>query len=141
MKNPSINLPSLSDLELEVMKVVWDLGDCSSAQVVEAYQVKRALAPTTIRTVLTKLKEKGYVKQIPSMQRGFMFRPTILREKMAKRSLKDCLDSWFNGAPKQAIAYLLDEDLPPEELAEIKAMLEKHDEQKRTCEGHDCFLS
>jgi BlaI family penicillinase repressor len=118
----------LSGLELEVMNVVWDLGDCSSAQVVERYQSKRALAPTTIRTVLSKLREKGYIKQIPSMQRGFMFSPVVAREKVARRSLRELLGSLFDGSPKQAISYLLEEEIGEDELKEIRAMLNK---QKR----------
>ena len=108
------------------MNVVWDLGDCSSAQVVAAYQAKRPLAPTTIRTVLTKLREKGYIKQIPSMQRGFMFRAVVDREKVARRSLKELLGSLFDGSPKQAISYLLEEDIGEDELKEIRAMLDEH---------------
>lgn len=116
----------LSALELEVMNVVWQLGDCSSADIVESFQQKRLLAPTTIRTVLTKLLEKGYVKQIPSMKRGFMFRPRIKREKVARRSLKELLGNLFDSSPKQAIAYLLEEEIDEAEMREIRAMLAAH---------------
>lgn len=107
------------------MNVVWDLGDCSSAQVVSGYQAKRALAPTTIRTVLTKLREKGYIKQIPSMQRGFMFSAVIDREKVARRSLRELLGTMFDGSPKQAISYLLEEEIGDEELKEIRELLDR----------------
>lgn len=56
-------LKELSDLELAVMDVVWELGECSSAQVVERFQAQRPLAATTIRTVLTTIEKKGYLER------------------------------------------------------------------------------
>ena len=116
--------PTLSKLELEVMNVVWELGDCTSAQVIERFADKRRLAPTTIRTVLTKLRDKGYVKPIPSLERGFTFRPTVKREAVARRSLKDLVESLFHDSPQQAIASLLDEaDITDAELDELRRMI------------------
>ena len=43
--------PELSRLELEIMDVVWELGDCSSAEVITAYRKKRPLAPTSCPAV------------------------------------------------------------------------------------------
>lgn len=118
-------LPALSSLELEVMNVVWELGDCTSAQVIEAYARKRTLAPTTIRTVLTKLREKGYIEPIPTVGRGFLFHPKVARELVARRSLRELLGSLFQNSPRQAIAYLLDDaDIPESELEEIRRILE-----------------
>lgn len=121
--------PALSSLELDVMDVVWELGDCTSAQVIEAFARKRPLAPTTIRTVLTNLRNKGYIKPIPTIGRGFMFRPTVPRESVARRSLKELLTSLFRNSPRQAIAYLLDDaNVTEDELDEIRRMI---DERKR----------
>jgi len=116
--------PTLSRLELEVMNIVWDLGDCTSAQVIEAFRKTRTLAPTTVRTVLAKLREKGYVKPIPSIERGFTFRATVRREAVARRSLKDLVESLFHDSPQQAIAYLLDEaEITDAELDELRRMI------------------
>jgi len=116
--------PALTGLELEIMNTVWELGDCTSAQVIAAFDRVRPLAPTTIRTVLTKLREKGYVKPIPSIERGFMLRPTIEREAVARRSLKDLVESLFHDSPQQAIAYLLDDaDITDADLNELRRMI------------------
>ena len=56
------DLPELSRLELAVMGVVWELGDCSSAEVIAAFTKRRRLAVTTIRTVLANLRKKGYLE-------------------------------------------------------------------------------
>jgi len=122
-------MTELSRLEQDVMNVVWDLGECSSAEVIEAYTKKRALAKTTIRTVMSNLRKKGYVEPIPTVERGFRFRPCVSRETVAKRSLKNLVSDLFSGSPRQAIAHLLKhEQIDEDDLEEIRHMI---DERKR----------
>ena len=117
--------PPLSPLELEVMDLVWSLGECTSAQVTGEFQRKRPLAPTTIRTVLTSLRVKGYIEPIPTISRGFTWRPVVPRESVARRSLRELVAALLGNSPRQAIAYLLDEsDMTDHELDEIRRMLD-----------------
>jgi BlaI family penicillinase repressor len=119
------NRPPLGGLELEVMLVVWELGECTSGDVIAAFRRKRTLAPSTIRNVLAKLRAKGYVKPIPSIGRGFLLRPTVQRETFARRTLKSLLSSLFEGSPRQAIAYLLhDTAISDQELDEIRELID-----------------
>ena len=123
--------PALSPLELDVMNVVWGLGDCTSSQVIGEFGRIRPLAPTTIRTVLANLRSKGYVKPIPTIGRGFRLRPTVPRESVARRSLQELLASLFHDSPRQAIAYMLDDvDIPDSELDEIRRMIESSKQRK-----------
>lgn len=115
------------------MGVVWELGDCTSAEVIDRFSEIRPLAPTTIRTVLAKLREKGYVKQIPSMERGYMFRAAVSRESVARTLLGEWTSSLFRDAPQQAIACLLDSaDIDEADLDEIRRMI---DDRKKKQEG------
>ena len=117
--------PALSPLELQVMDVVWGLGDCTSAQVIEAFAERRRLAPTTIRTVLTNLRRKGYVKPIPTIERGFKLRPVVPREAVARRSVRDLLQSLFADSPQRAVAYLIeDADISDAELDELSRLID-----------------
>ncbi len=127
------DLPRLSDLEMEVMDVVWRLGECGSAQVIEAFaaQKQRRLADTTIRTVLTKLREKGYIELIPSVQRSYLFRAAVPRQAVAKRSVSDLLRQIFEGSPRQAIAHLLnEEEVSDSDLDEIRRMINARTRKK-----------
>ena len=119
------SLELLTPLELEVMGVVWELGDCTSAQVTAAFRKRRQLAPSTIRTVLSTLCKKGYVEPVPAIGRGFTFRATIKRETAARTSLSALVASFFKGSPRQAIAYLLsDEDITESDLNELRREIE-----------------
>ena len=127
------DLPVLSGLELEVMLVVWELGECTSGDVIEAFRKKRELAASTLRNVLAKLRAKGYVTPIPSIGRGFLLRPTVAREAVARRTLKTVMSSLFEGSPKQAIAYLLDDAQISQ--ADLNELRKRIDARKREGEA------
>ena len=124
-KRPAAGRPELSKLELAVMTVVWELGECSSAEAIAAFRRRRKLAPTTIKTVLANLRKKGYLEPMPTIERGLRLRPTVSRASVAKRSLRELLASLFQGSPQQAIAHLLkEEDLSDDDMAEIRRILD-----------------
>ena len=115
----------LSPLEQDVMNVVWELGECSSAEVIVSFKKTRKLADTTIRTVLANLRKKGYLKPVPTIERGFRLKPCVSREEVAHRSVGKLLSNFFGGSPKQAISFLLkDERIDHEEMEEIRRLLE-----------------
>jgi BlaI family penicillinase repressor len=125
----------LSDLELAVMAVVWELGECSSAEVVERFSERRQLAPTTIRTVLASIEKKGYLERVPTVERGLRYRPRVDREDVAGRSLRKLVGNLFGGSPRHAIAWLLrEEDLADADLEEIRGLIEtrKRREKERS---------
>lgn len=129
-KKDTNNLTRLSRLERDVMNVVWTLTqntpDCPSADVVEAFQKKRSLADTTIRTVLRNLRKKGYVEPVPTIERGLRLRPTVAREAVARGTLRELVEGFFDGSPRQAISFLLkDHDIDEEELAAIRRVLDE----------------
>lgn len=121
----SAKLPQLGELELEVMLVVWELGECTSGDVIEAFGKRRELAASTLRNVLANLRTKGYLKPVPTIGRGFLLRPTVKRESVANHTLQGWLRSFFQDSPQQAVASLLDvSDATDEELEAIRKMIE-----------------
>src|SRR5262249_9503106 len=123
-------LPPLSGLELEVMLVVWELGECTSGHVIEAFRRKRELAASTLRNVLANLRAKGYVTPVPTIGRGFLLRPAIQRDAVVRRTLKSLLSALFEGSPKQAIAYLLDDAaISQSDLGELRKQIDARKRQ------------
>ena len=106
-KDPNRNeLANLSRLEMSVMGVVWELGDCSSAEVTQAFSRKRPLAPTTIRSVLANLRKKGYLKPIPTIERGFRMRATVKRDAVARSTLGDLVKHLGIPAEERGITFV-----------------------------------
>jgi predicted transcriptional regulator len=123
----------LSKLEMEVMDEIWKLGECSSNDVIESFAKRRPLAPTTIRTVLTKLKTKGYVEAVPTVERAMRIRPTVARDSVIRRTLDRLRESLFGGSPHQAIAYLLDaEEISADELRELRQLIDARRNRRKS---------
>lgn len=115
----------LSDMELEIMNIVWRIEHCTSAEIIKEYCRKRPLAETTIRTVLSTLRKKGYLDLVPTKERTYIYRSAVSRESVARRSLRTLIKRLFRGSPHEAIAYLIeDEDLDDAEFDAIRQMVE-----------------
>jgi predicted transcriptional regulator len=120
-------LSELSPLELEVMNVIWALGECTSADVIKEFGKKRKLANTTIRTVLANIRKKGYLEAVPSVEPRIRFRPAVTRRTVKRRTVKQLLSDMFGDSPREAIEFLLkEEDIDENELGEIRRLLEEH---------------
>jgi BlaI family transcriptional regulator, penicillinase repressor len=122
----------LSDMELDVMGVVWDLGECTSAEIIAEYGKKRSLAETTIRTVLSNLRKKGFLELVPTVERTYVYRSAVSRESVARGSLRALVGRLFGGSPREAIAYLIeDEDWDESEFEAIRRIVKSRQGDKR----------
>lgn len=114
----------LSEMELDIMGIVWRLGECNSPQIIQEYCAKRPLAETTIRTVLSNLRKKGYLELVPTTAAAYVYRGAVSRESVARRNLRKLVGRLFGGSPKEAIAYLIeDEDLDDAEIKAIQDLI------------------
>ena len=130
-QNVEKDLPELSRLEQEIMGIVWTLGECTSAEVIAVYTQERTLAKTTIRTVLANLRTKGYLEQVPSLDRGYRLRACVARETVATRSLSTIIRTLFAGSPRHAISHLINEDtIDDNDLNEIQRMITSRKKNK-----------
>ena len=107
------------------MRVCWELGEFTSAQVIEGFRKHRPLADTTVRTVLSNLRDKGYLELVPSVDRRYRMRPTVDRQSVAGRLLKQLVAGLFGDSPQEAIICLLQDDgLRLDELDQIRQLIE-----------------
>ena len=62
----------LGDLQLAIMRVLWNHDEATVAEVHEALEPERGLALTTIATMLTKMEKKGVVEHRAEGRRGIV---------------------------------------------------------------------
>lgn len=116
--------PSLTPLELEIMNVLWETGP-ANVQTVQARLEARALAYTTVQTMLNVLHRKGRVKR-QLKDRAYLYKPALSREKAVKHAVGEMLDRFFGGSADSLVLNLLeDRRLTPERLAGLQKLLEK----------------
>lgn len=119
----------LTPLELELMKVLWRLGQGTVQQVQEALPGE-PLAYTTVQTMLNVLEAKGKLER-GKQQRAFVYRPKESRGQAITSTLKDLTDRLFNGSAEELVLGLLEtKQLTPARLAKLQAKLAAQKEPK-----------
>ncbi len=117
--------PRLGDLQLAIMRVLWEGGEASAGQVHKALYPSRALALTTIATMLRKMETKGVVKHRRE-GRQFLYRPLVAEGDVHRSMVEDLVDRLFAGDALQLVNHLLAEgDIDLGELEELKRRLQE----------------
>ena len=98
---------NLGDVEQAVMDYVWSNGPCSSEECREALAEARPMKESTIRTVLRRLEEKGYVAHELN-GRTFIYRAAEARQNVAVRAVKNIIDRFCEGSAEQLVIGLVD---------------------------------
>jgi|CXWL01.1.fsa_nt_gi predicted transcriptional regulator len=122
----------LGDLQLAIMRVLWDRQEASAAEVHEALAADRGLAPTTIATMLVKLEKKGAVAHRVDGRR-FLYQPLVSEPVVRRSMLATLTERLFGGEVTALVAHLLAEhDIDRRELAELEALLASHGRDSAT---------
>lgn len=95
----------LPELELECIKVLWDLGDLTVRGVRDRLLPRRPLAYTTVLTLLDRLARKGAVTRRKS-GRAHLYHPVYTRAEAREAALQRLLEHYFDGSPRQLIEHL-----------------------------------
>jgi predicted transcriptional regulator len=95
----------LGELERGILSIVWRRGFGTAEQVRE--ELSRPLKDSTVRTVLRRLEEKGYVAHSVK-NRKFLYRPKQSRQHVAGRAAKRIVDWFCEGSVEALLAGLVD---------------------------------
>ena len=95
----------LGDLERSILLIIWRLGNVTAEQVRE--ELPRPLKDSTIRTVLRRLEEKGYLSHSVE-NRTFVYRPAESRQRVAGRAVKRILDWFCEGSVEALLVGMVD---------------------------------
>jgi predicted transcriptional regulator len=116
-------LPPLGDLEHELLTILWTYGEMTAGGVRK--HVARKLKDATIRTVLRRLEEKGYVTH--SVDAGtFIYRPKESAETTAANAVKGIVDRFCGGSMERVLQALVEAALiNPEQLTVIAGKLKR----------------
>lgn len=122
----------LTDLQLAVMKALWNIGEGTVSDVVAAMaSQERALAPTTVATLLQRLAKQGWVSHRKN-GRQFLYRAAVDQKEAAQSGLQRVLRAFFGGKVSLLTAQLLEsERLTKNELAELKKLLDQQQKAPR----------
>ncbi len=128
MKGPR----NLGDLQLAILRTLWDRENTSVADVHEALR-DRGLALTTIATMLRKMEEKGLVSHI-EQGRQFLYATKVDPELVQRNLVGDLVTRLFDGDPLALVNHLLREgEIELTELDDLRRQVaEAEKKQRRT---------
>lgn len=118
-------LPNLSENQLEIMDVIWRLGEATLGDIWADLSRGRAVAKNTIQTLLTRLVEKGWL-QTRTEGKTFHYSATTPRESTLSGVVQKLVDTAFKGSTEGLMLALLDgKELSKEEADRIREIIER----------------
>ncbi len=113
---------TLTEAELRLMRVFWQRGECSVAEVVDA--IDEPLAYTSVLTTVRVLKDKGYLTHRQE-GRAYLYTACVAEHEASRSEIRHVLQRFFGNSRESLLVSLLgDDEVTPEELARLKRAIE-----------------
>lgn len=119
------DVPRISDAEWDVMEVVWRRGPMTAAEIIAGLAATRDWNHRTIRTLLSRLVEKGALRREGQGGRS-AYRPLITRRKCVREAGRSFLEKIFGGDAESLLTHFVrDTDVGPEEIERLRRLLDE----------------
>lgn len=119
----------LTELQLEIMRVLWDLGEATVGEVHDLVGVKRGLAQATIATLLRRLEKKGAVMHEPQ-GRQFVYRAAITSDAVRRSMLTNVAERLLpNEVPALINQLFASKKIGADELEQVKKLIEQKERE------------
>lgn len=120
---------ALSELQLDLMRVLWERGEASTAEVLEGLSGRRELAHTTVATLLSRLEKRGLLAARRD-GRQVLYRPQVGEGEVRRSMVGSLLGSLFGGDARALLAHLVrEQEIRPGDLAKARALLDDQAER------------
>jgi BlaI family transcriptional regulator, penicillinase repressor len=115
---------TLTEAELRIMQVLWQMESGTVQQILDALPEKPALAYNTVLTTIRILERKGYVGHDKD-GRAHIFRPTVARDEASRSEIRHLVGRFFRNSHEDLVLNILeDRGIAPQELERLRKMLE-----------------
>ena len=115
---------NLSNLELDVMRLVWRDKEVIVPDLHRELEHDRGLSYSTVKTIVDRLEEKGAIGRIRTYGRTILYGALIEEQTLAKPMVKDLLRRLFGGQARPMISHLLNEaELTSDDLRQLEKLI------------------
>jgi predicted transcriptional regulator len=123
MNKKRTELPELTPAQGEIMEIIWDRGEVSASEVRKVLSQTRAVARNTVRTLLERMEEKGWIIHRED-GRTFLYAAAHPRQATIGQKVHEVVETVCGGSAEALVTALLDyRGLSSGELERIRAML------------------
>lgn len=123
--------PALSKGEMEVARLLWQLGPATVRQVHEALPADRTMDFATVQTYLRRIETKGYAtSKLDGRTR--VYSPKAKPKTVIRRTIDDLVERLFGGETMPLVRHLIEErGIRDNELAELRQLVERLEKEGR----------
>jgi predicted transcriptional regulator len=115
---------NLTPVELELMDILWKIGQGTVRDVMHHLSVQRTLAYTSVSTILRILQQKKIIT-VEKLMRQHIYLPILSKETFVAYSVKRIISQVFAGDSVQLVSYLMNKsDLTQKEIGKIQILLD-----------------
>jgi predicted transcriptional regulator len=114
---------SLTDLQLAIMRILWESAEATVVEVQHRLRPERDLAQTTIATLLTRLEKRGVVEHRLD-GRQFVYRPLVTEQDVRRSMVSELTHLLFDGSSAALMTHLLrSREMQPGDLDRVRQMI------------------
>ena len=113
----------LTELQLAILRVIWDRGEATVQDIWEALHTERGLAQTTVATMLSRLERRGVVTR-RAQSRQYHYRAAVTEREVQHSMVGELTERLFDGDVTALVQHLLSgADVSPGDIAKIRDMI------------------
>ena len=115
----------LTELQLAILRVIWDRSEATVQDIWEALHAERGLAQTTVATMLSRLERRGVVTRRAQL-RQYHYRAAVTEREVQHSMVGELTERLFDGDVTALVQHLLTgKDVSPGDIAKIRDMIER----------------
>jgi BlaI family penicillinase repressor len=117
---------TLSDFELEVMQLFWQMNEATAPQIHKQIEQRRDTKYTTVKTIIDRLEKKEAIKRTKSEGRTIFYLPIIEKHNIRRPLIKNFIEKVFLGKSRLLAAHILEqEELSLDDIEYLESLLKE----------------
>ncbi len=113
----------LTELQIAILRFLWDQGELTVAQIWEQLYAERKLAQTTIATIVARLQRRRILAR-RTKDKQFVYRALVTEADVQHSMVSELTERLFAGDVTALVSHLLsDRDMTPGDLARVRKMI------------------
>ncbi len=125
------DIHQLTELQIALLRVLWERGQATVAEICEALRDERGLALTTVATLLSRLEKRGVVRH-ETRSRQYVYQALVTEADVRHSMVSELTEQLFGGDVTALMSHLVStEEVSPGDLAQLRAIVERAEQARR----------
>lgn len=123
-------IPSISDSELEIMKIIWKHSKTTTNCIIEELADEIEWKPNTVKTLVNRLLNKNAIG-FDKVGKEYYYYPKVMEEEYIKKESESFINKLFNGSINSMLVnFIKNEKISENDIEELRNILNKHKDKE-----------